>query len=127
MEFEEQYESVLMNIELAVMNVYLDHPRLLDAQVDTALGALISRYKAEALGRDVGLPQLPGPSMLVFASVRDTTELMLGRPEQVMDTISVQEVVACLQRIRKSVGFWSKRSGKQGYLDFVRSQLYGGG
>lgn len=62
--------------------------------------------------------------MLVFNSVRDTAELMLGRPEQVMDTISLEEVVSCLQRIRKSVGFWSKRSGKQGYLNFVRSQLY---
>ncbi|SMB85228.1 hypothetical protein SAMN00790413_03319 [Deinococcus hopiensis KR-140] len=113
-----------MNIELAVMDVYLQHPQLLDAQVDAGLGALISRYKAELLGREVSPPQLPQRPLLVFESVRDTTELMLGRPDQVMDTITLEETVTCLQRIRKSVNFWTKRSGKQGYLKFVRSQLH---
>lgn len=125
MTFEEQYDSVLLNIELAVMNVYSDDLMLLDTQVDAALGALISRYKAEEQGREVAAPKLVERSMLVFESLRFTTELMLGRPEVLMDTISVAEVVACLQRVRKSLNFWSKPRERQGYLKFVHSTIYG--
>lgn len=32
---------------------------------------------------------------------------------------STDEVLACLQRIHKSVQRWTKRKGRQGYLTFV--------
>jgi len=32
---------------------------------------------------------------------------------------SVDEIIACLKRIRKSVQLWNKREGRRGYLQFV--------
>ncbi len=37
------------------------------------------------------------------------------RPEPV----SVDVIVACLKRIRKSVEKWNKQGGRQGYLTFI--------
>jgi len=50
---------------------------------------------------------------------------MLGR-EQLMikvpnpiDEKTVDEILGCLRKIRKSVDRWNKRGGQQGYLQFV--------
>lgn len=29
------------------------------------------------------------------------------------------EIVACLKRLRKSVQFWTKSGGRQGYLNYI--------
>lgn len=36
-----------------------------------------------------------------------------------MEPLQVEEIVACLKRIRKSVQRWTKQGGRQGYLTFV--------
>jgi len=56
-------------------------------------------------------------------------EWRLGREELVSqqdqselinpDPISIDEIIACLQRIRKSIRLWTKQGGRQGYLEFV--------
>lgn len=35
------------------------------------------------------------------------------------DPISLDEIIVCLKRIRKSIQFWSKQGGRQGYLNYV--------
>lgn len=65
---KERYEDVLQNIEFAIVNVYREHPDLLDSHVD-------------------------------------------------------EEIVACLKRIRKSVGRWNKRGGRQGCLTFIQQYI----
>ena len=32
---------------------------------------------------------------------------------------TTEEIVACLKRIRKSVGLWTKQGGRQGYLTYI--------
>ncbi len=32
---------------------------------------------------------------------------------------TLDEILACLKRVRKSVNYWTKESGRQGYLNFV--------
>jgi len=32
---------------------------------------------------------------------------------------TTEEIVACLKRIHKSIGRWTKQSGKRGYLEFA--------
>jgi len=56
-------------------------------------------------------------------------EWRLGREELVSqqdqselinpDPISIDEIITCLQRIRKSIRLWTKQGGRQGYLEFV--------
>jgi hypothetical protein len=33
--------------------------------------------------------------------------------------ISVEEIIACLKRIRKSVETWNKQGGRKGYLQYI--------
>ncbi len=40
-----------------------------------------------------------------------------------METVSLEVIVACLKRIRKSIQKWNKRGGRQGYLTYVHQFL----
>jgi hypothetical protein len=120
---EELYLDVLMNIELPVIEVFREHPELLDFQVDEGLRALMSRYKAEERGEEITPPRVKGLALLIFEAVLDSTELMLGRPEKVMDTIDLPTLLNCLSRIRKSVKLWTKQGGSRGYLNFLMTVL----
>jgi hypothetical protein len=35
------------------------------------------------------------------------------------DPNTLDDIGACLRRIQKSIDFWNKRNGRQGYLSFV--------
>jgi hypothetical protein len=35
------------------------------------------------------------------------------------ESISVEEIISCLKRIRKSVEMWNKQSGRKGYLQYI--------
>ena len=36
-----------------------------------------------------------------------------------VEPITASEIVACLKRLRKSVQFWTKAGGRQGYLNYI--------
>lgn len=38
-----------------------------------------------------------------------------------MDPISIEEMIACLKRVRKSVETWNKQGGRQGYLNYIEN------
>ena len=94
-----------------------------------AIEALIRGYTAEARGRsrpNIRLSDLP---QLVFDSVEAMCEWRLGRKRPFaesnqpvgieMEPKTIDEVIACLKRIRKSINRWNKVGGRQGYLIFV--------
>ena len=87
------------------------------------MSALMSRYKAEEQGKTIFPPRVKGSALLVFEAVLINTELMLGRPEKVMDTIDLPTLLSCLARIRKSVKLWTRQGGSRGYLNFVLNVL----
>ena len=37
-----------------------------------------------------------------------------------LQPITVEEIIACLKRIRKSVEGWYKRGGRRGYYEFIQ-------
>ncbi len=39
--------------------------------------------------------------------------------EMELQKLEPSEIVACLKRIQSSVKFWTKKPGRQGYLNFV--------
>ncbi|MCL4835936.1 MAG: hypothetical protein KJZ86_26085 [Caldilineaceae bacterium] len=49
-----------------------------------------------------------------------------GAPRFALGELSVEDLLACLQRIHKSVGFWSRQGGRQGYLTYIGEFLGGG-
>ena len=122
--FEEQYEDVLQNIEAAIVAVHHGHPEMLDYDADGALEALIARYADEQRGRTAREPVLQGVRKEVFDAVRVMCEWRLGRgspdTEAVDHAIGVDEIVACLKRVRASVQRHTRHGGRQGYLTFIR-------
>lgn len=131
MGFEEEYTDVLQNIEFGIMQVYRQHTGMVDWDAQTAVDALIQAYNAELRGKQAITRNLNDLSGEVIETVKAMCEWRLGRAEMEdedgypfeipIETISVDEIVACLKRIRKSIKFWSKKRGRQGYLDFVDS------
>ena len=133
MRFEDAYEDDLRSLESAIVGVYRDQPDLLDKEVDVALNALLNEYNAELLGRHRKSLQPAGRPGQVSAKLRAMCEWRLGRgelPEDIAwhaiedeEPIDVRETVRCLKRIKKSVKFWSKKEGRQGYLRYIDEWL----
>jgi hypothetical protein len=128
---EEEYQDVLQNIEMAIVGVYHDHPELADFQVDQALEALGRSYQREKTGEE---PVLPKSSLAqeVYRAARAMCDWRLGRENLVdeegqpmsVEPLTVDEIQACLKRLRKSIATWSKHGGAQGYLNYIR-QFFG--
>ena len=123
--FEERYLDVLQNIEAAIVRVYRERAELLDSQVDAALEALIGRYTAEQRGGTPRPVPLDGARREVHAALEAICEWRLGRTAlgspgaPLPPALAVDEMVACLKRVRKSVQRFTKQRGRQGYLQFV--------
>lgn len=126
---EEEYLDVLQNIEFAIVDVYRSEQALSDYDVSKILNVLISGYQAELSKRDFSKPNLSPLQERLYVSVKYICEWRLGREamdkkekqfqKRKPESISVEEIIACLKRIRKSVEMWSKQSGRKGYLDYI--------
>jgi hypothetical protein len=127
MKFEEEYQDVLQNIEFAIVSVYRQEPALLDYDVETALNSLGRAYRhGEAPPPPAGFNDL---QKAVYTHVKAMCDLRTGKSslsdqegEAVgipLQTVTPDEIVACLKRIQKSVQKWTKQGGRQGYLMFV--------
>ena len=131
MKAEEEYKDVLQNIEMAITILYKDHPELNDFHVDSALEALVRTYQREKIGGGAVLPR-PGLPKEVYNSVKAVCDWRLGRENMVdeegqpmsVEPLAVDEIQACLKRLRKSITTWSKHGGSQGYLKYI-SQFLG--
>jgi hypothetical protein len=137
MAFEDEYMDVLHNIELAIIQIYSEHPELVDSQVDTAINSLIRVYAAEQRGRNAPKLRLSELEKTVYDHVEALCGLHLGRetmtdesgkPLEDPPEIPVrtpEEIIACLKRIRKSIKLWTKELGRQGYLNYIKQFLPG--
>lgn len=135
--FEERYQDVLQNIEFGIVSVYREHPEMSDWEALSAVEALIRKYRAEAKGRQAGPPSLDPLTEAVYRSVEALCEWRLGRESLEVEEegepvdvdrasmeitpapITLDEMVDCLKRVRKSIDKWTRRGGRQGYLTFV--------
>jgi hypothetical protein len=128
--FEEQYQDVLQNIEFAIVSTYRERPdEISDWSVEAALDALIRAYGAEHTGRTLRPARLSEAEQMIYDRVRGMCEWRLGREQllaeqapailQEIETKTLDEIVACLKRVRTSVKRWHKSGGRRGYLDFV--------
>ncbi len=132
--FEEQYQDVLQNIEFAIVGVYRERPEeVSDWSVEAALDALIRTYGAEHIGRTPPAARLSAVEQTVYDRVRGMCEWRLGREQLLAEDgapapreiapKTLDEIVACLKRVRASVKRWHKSGGRRGYLDFVSQYI----
>ncbi len=128
---EQAYEDVLQNLEFAIVKVFRQNPELSDWDVRNAVEALARYYNAAAKGRT---PEHRPLNTQLAQDVYDMVGAMCEwrRGETTLfnaeddtpvdipvDPLEPQELVACLRRIKKSIQMWTKRGGRQGYLNFV--------
>ena len=130
MGYDETQLDVLQNMEYAIVSVYRDYPDALDYAVMGALDALIAIYRAEYRGHIPKQAALQGMELEVFERVKDVCEWRMGRvQESILSELepesqkSVDVILGCLRKIRKSVGRWNGRLGQQGYLGFVSNYV----
>jgi hypothetical protein len=124
-DFGEKNLDVLQNIEFAIIQVYRADRSLIDIDAKDAIDALVRHYHAEEEQRTPPVNRLGDKAQRVFGSVQRMCEWRRGRaPAPDGDplpaaAIEISELVECLRRIQKSIPIWSKKRGRQGYLDFV--------
>ena len=113
--FTDKYENQLLNIELAVWGVYEEYPELTDAQVDAAYEELSRRYRAEATAHEFRAGKLEGLRAEVHDSVLPMTEMLVGRPDNILplEPVSAEEMRLILGRLRSSIKTWSSKGGRQ--------------
>ncbi len=128
-QFEEKYNDTLRSMELTLVRQYRQMENLVDWEVKTAVNNLIRHYTAEARRRQPPNLTQDALTQLVFDRLRTTCEGWLGR-EAIVDesggvvtlsehALKVDEVIACLKRIRRSIDMWQKEGGRRGYFEFI--------
>jgi hypothetical protein len=128
-DFEDQYLDVIQNIEFAIVTVYHHNPELTDYDVDNVLNVLIRSYRFQQQNREFSRPTMKPLVEQLYEGVNQMCEWRLGR-EKLVDNrrkskgpsptpISLDEIIACLKRIRKSVDLWNKQGGTRGYLQYI--------
>jgi len=134
---EEKFLDVLQNIEFALVGVDREHEKLTDYGADYALENLIKQYTSELLGRTPPpLPNFPPHEQQAYDSVRAICEWRLGRAdakdasqrradlgEPIALPVALEDMIACLKRIRSSIQLWTKKLGRRGYYEFVKGYV----
>jgi hypothetical protein len=121
--------DVLQNFEFRIIGVFRADPSLLDLDVKDALEALVRHYRAEEEQRRPSALQLHHRAQQVFSAVLEVCEWRLGKvpfpgTDDMPDIgLPISEILECLKKIQKSVPFWSKEGGRQGYLNFVNQYI----
>jgi len=127
--FEEKYLDVLHNIETALVQAYDEHAEMTDWETRDAVKALLRVYKAESSGRAAPTLQLNPLAREAYDDLRLVCEFRLGRatvlteegkpPDALPPSKTLDEMIACLQRILRSIELWQKEGGRRGYYNFV--------
>ena len=128
-DFDDQYLDVLQNIEFSIITVYHQYPDLTDYDVDNVLNILIRTYRFQQQNREFSRPIMKPSVEQMYEGVRQMCEWRLGRekfpstirkPKGPLPTpVSLDEIIVCLKRIRKSVDLWNKQGGRRGYLEYI--------
>jgi hypothetical protein len=121
MEFEQEYEELLQNIELEIFTYYHQEPDLIDTEVQTAIEWVSRLYGAEAEGKTLSPRPIKGLSAEVANRVKEKCDMLkqLSIDGLISTSATPAEITACLKRIRSSIKFWNKKSGRQGYLNYA--------
>jgi hypothetical protein len=141
LDFEEKYKAELFAMESAIISIYEDNPQMADYSVMEAVDNLIRLYEAESSGRTASIRRMEPLDQQIYKKVGAICELLMQRSILIdedknkvkLDKLgllssnrsanTIEEILACLKRIRKSVTRWNKANGRRGYLDFVQEYL----
>jgi hypothetical protein len=125
---EDQYPDVLQNIEFGIVTEFRKDPSIVDLDAKSGIAAALRLYQAQERQHTPPVSTLGDRAQKVFDAVHAVCEWRLGRPSKfapqdpdpsAMQQNTTAEIVACLKRIQKSIDFWNRQAGRQGYLRYV--------
>ncbi len=130
---EEAYFDVFQNLEFNIVQFYRQNPELTDWDVERAIEELIRHYQALWRGREPRAPRLKTERRQeLYELLAAMCEFRLGNATMVqaetgeelalpieIEPLTLEEIIAVLKRLRKSVRLWNKRGGVRGYLTFI--------
>ncbi len=121
MEFEQEYEEILQNIELEIVTYYRQEPELIDLEVQNSIEWVARLYGGEAEGKTLSPRPINGLSAEVAHRVKDKCDMLkqLSIDGVIHTSATPAEITACLKRILSSIKFWNKKNGRQGYLEYI--------
>jgi len=129
--FEDQYLDVLHNIETALTQMYEERAEMTDWEARDAVNGLMRVYKAEQRGRAAPTLKLNPVAQIAFANLKMICDFRLGRATiltedgtaPTLQPKTLDEMIACLQRILRSIELWQKDGGRRGYYNFTSQFL----
>ena len=123
----DDYQDVLQNIEAAVVVVWKQNPTMSNYVAMAAYDAAIKYYRALDDQQTPKPVNLTGLDAKVFEVVKEMCEWRTGRsPGSALGEVTplpLEDMVACLRKLRKSVDFWTKRGGRQGYMQYIEQYV----
>ena len=128
--FADQYFDVLQNIEMVIVKNYREQAELTDHNVNKVFEGLERAYKAESAQRTPPALKLTPQEQGLYDQVKVVSEWRMGRGEmtstsegtqQMVEPIRMDEMIACLKRLQRSVKLWTTDYGIRGYLNYVSS------
>jgi len=116
--FTEQYEDVLQNFEMIIMEEYRSHRHLKDSDVMAALRGVLMYYTLPASESTRYESMLPPLASELIGWLEGMFDLRLrgGDLPQTPKEILLRAIGVLID----SVHFWTRNGGSQGYLKFVR-------
>lgn len=120
MPIEQEFETVLKDVEASVVATWRKHPEITDHAVLRVYEAAYALYRAEQRGQPEKPHGLTGLDVVLFDGLFPICEGWLGRGRKAFSgPISADDMVACLRRLTRSVKLHTQRAGRHGYLNFI--------
>ena len=133
MRVEEEFENLMLNIDIQVVSISSKMPELSDFGVDKVFNAFLSKYKALWKGREPKEVSFGSPENELYLLIKDMCDFFTGDSETwgegeyliELDTekVSYETMIAVFKRFRKSVKTWTKRGGSKGYIYYISQFL----
>jgi hypothetical protein len=88
----------------------------------------IAEYSALARQQIAKPTNLTGLDATLFKAVRESCEWRIGHAaspdsDEKITPLPVEDLVACLKKLRKSVDFWTRERSRNGYLEYIQDFL----
>ncbi len=121
--------DVLQNIEFVIVKTREEEFEMSDYDVMEALDGTISVYRAESRGHEPKEVTMDEPAYSVFRHLKILCEWRLGRSqdpnsqEALPALTSIDDLLACLRKVRRTVEKWNNRGGRYGYLTFISQSV----
>ncbi len=81
MRIEEEFENVMINIEIQTVSVTGKNPEMIDANVDKVYNAFLSKYKALSRGREARKVSFASPEKDLYLLIEKFCDFFVGDSE----------------------------------------------